>query len=186
MAVKEGLLALLDVGPMHGYQMKNAFEETTAGLWQLNGGQVYTTLDRMVRDGLVKPASDVTADDARQQPYEITEAGRVELGRWWNAVVSDDAPPRDELVLKVLMAIRRDHTHALAVITHQRTALFQLLQQHRRGNRATSESDTQRLADELSVDSLVVRAEADLRWLDLCESRLIRARTAPPTRKAKS
>ncbi len=185
MAVKEGLLALLDVGPMHGYQMKSAFEETTAGLWQLNGGQVYTTLDRLVRDGLVKPASDVVGDDARQQPYEITDAGRQELGQWWIAVVSDEAPPRDELVLKVLMAIRRNHEHALQVITHQRTALFLLLQQHRRTDRPKSETDSQRLADELSVDSLVVRAEADLRWLDLCESRLLRVRTATAQRKAK-
>ena len=112
MAVREGLLALLDDGRRHGYQLKTDFEQATGGVWPLNVGQVYTTLERLERDGLV-----AVAEDNGQKSYELTADGREELGAWWTAVPVDDPPPRDELMLKVLMAIehgpdarpRRDH-----------------------------------------------------------------------------
>src|SRR5690606_37932644 len=53
MAVREGLMALLVDEPRHGYQLKTAFEAATGGVWRLNVGQVYSTLDRLHRDGLV-------------------------------------------------------------------------------------------------------------------------------------
>ncbi len=165
MAVREGLLSLLEPGPRYGYQLKTEFEAVTGGVWTLNVGQVYTTLDRLERDGLVAMSE---ADG--QKSYELTAAGREELGAWWQAIPAEDPPPRDELMLKVLMAIERGREHALAVITRQRTALFTLLQQHRRARPATDSADA--LAAVLVTDALVVRAEADLRWLDLCESRL--------------
>ena len=169
MAVREGLLALLDDGRRHGYQLKTEFEQATGGVWPLNVGQVYTTLERLERDGLV-----AVAEDNGQKSYELTAAGREELGAWWQAVPVDDPPPRDELMLKMLMAIEHGPEHALAVITRHRTALLALLQLRRRERRddATRPDD---LAAALVADALVVRAEADLRWLDLCESRLTAA-----------
>ena len=166
MAVREGLLALLDDGKRHGYQLKTEFEQATGGVWPLNVGQVYTTLERLERDGLV-----AVAEANGQKSYELTAAGREELGAWWEAVPVDDPPPRDELMLKVLMAIEHGPEHALAVITRHRTALLALLQLRRRESRndAARRDD---LASALVADALVVRAEADLRWLDLCESRL--------------
>ncbi len=172
MAVREGLLALLDEGPRYGYQLKTEFEGATGGVWPLNVGQVYTTLDRLERDGLV-----VTAEHDGQKSYEITPAGREELGAWWEAVPVDDPPPRDELMLKVLMAIEHGTQHALDVLTRQRTALLTLLQLRRRDGRskAAARNGDSELAHQLVADALIVRAEADLRWLDLCESRLIEA-----------
>lgn len=171
MAVREGLLALLDEGRRYGYQLKTEFEGVTGGVWPLNVGQVYTTLDRLERDGLV-----TMAEDDGQKSYEITAAGRETLGEWWQAVPAEDPPPRDELMLKVLMAIEHGHDHALMVITHQRTALLTLLQQRRRegGERESRGGGHghEALASRLVSDALVVRAEADLRWLDLCEARL--------------
>ncbi len=168
MAVREGLLSLLQPGPRYGYQLKTEFEAVTGGVWTLNVGQVYTTLDRLERDGLVHV--DVAADDG-QKSYTLTAAGREELGAWWAAVPAEDPPPRDELMLKVLMAIESGRDHALGVITRQRTALFSMLQHHRRRPLAAA-TDPESLAARLVVDALIVRAEADLRWLDLCESRL--------------
>lgn len=165
MAVREGLLALLDEGPRYGYQLKTQFEGATGGVWPLNVGQVYTTLDRLERDGLI-----ATAEQDGQKSYEITAAGREELGAWWQAVPLDDPPARDELMLKVLLAIEHGPQHALGVLTRQRTALLALLQQRRREGRAGAPAEL--LAQRLVADALVVRAEADLRWLDLCESRL--------------
>jgi DNA-binding PadR family transcriptional regulator len=166
MAVREGLLALLDDGRRHGYQLKTQFEQATGGVWPLNVGQVYTTLERLERDGLV-----AVADENGQKAYEITAAGREELGDWWQTVPVDDPPPRDELMLKMLIAIEHGPDHALGVITRHRTALLALLQLRRRERRDDAARPDD-LAATLVSDALVVRAEADLRWLDLCESRL--------------
>ena len=172
MAVREGLLALLAGGPRHGFQLKHNFEAATGGVWPLNVGQVYQTLDRLERDGLVRVGGDPEAD-GRTQPgqktYELTADGREALGAWWSLMPAEDPPPRDELMLKVLLAIDTSHTHAIQIITQHRSALFSLLQQRRRAPRNDD------LASALVYDALIVRAEADLRWLDLCESRIQRA-----------
>lgn len=177
MAVREGLLALLQDGPRHGYQLKTEFEAATGGVWPLNVGQVYTTLERLERDGLVS----VSEHDG-QKSYRITPDGTAALGDWWSAVPLDEPPPHDELMLKVLMAIEVDAEHALTVVTQQRTALLGLLQQRRRASKASpSESTAAGVAAALVNDALVVRAEADLRWLDLCEARLTATRHADRT-----
>lgn len=176
MAVREGLLALLHEGPRHGYQLKTEFEAATGGVWPLNVGQVYTTLDRLERDGLVEVRTGVTDAAPGQKIYAITTAGIDELGAWWEAVPSDEPPPRDELLLKVLMAIDRGREHALAVVTHQRTVLLSLLQVKRRERNAQAAAigatDGEGLAARLVTDALIARAEADLRWLDTCEAQL--------------
>src|SRR6266508_2292763 len=84
MSVKHGLLALLERGPMYGYQLRVAFEESTGGTWPLNIGQVYTTLSRLERDGLVRPLPE---NDAGQRPYRITDAGRADLAVWFTATM---------------------------------------------------------------------------------------------------
>ncbi len=170
MSVRAGLLALLDAGPSHGYQLKSEFEAVTGGVWVLNVGQVYTTLDRLCRDGLVDVEIHTDESGVDQKRYAITAAGREELGTWWDATPGDEPPPRDELQLKVLMAISRGPGHALGVITRQRSALTALLQQRRRDARSASGD----LAAAVILDALITRAEADLRWLDLCEARLVR------------
>jgi DNA-binding PadR family transcriptional regulator len=166
MAVREGLMALMAGEPRYGYQLKTAFESATGGVWRLNIGQVYTTLDRLQRDGLVAVAA-----GGEQKRYSLTPGGEEALGAWWHMTPSDEPPPRDELQLKVLLAIDHGPEHALAVITRQRTALTRLLQHHRRSHPA---GDAAPLAEALVADALAVRAEADLRWLDLCESRILR------------
>jgi DNA-binding PadR family transcriptional regulator len=168
MAVKEGLLALLEQGSRYGYQLKTEFEAATGGVWPLNVGQVYTTLERLERDGLVE-----MAEREGQKSYSITVSGLQALGEWWDAVPADEPPPRDELMLKLLMAIEHGPTHAITVLTRQRTALLSMLQQRRRLRpAAVSGIAGEELAAALVNDALVVRAEADLRWLDLCEARL--------------
>jgi DNA-binding PadR family transcriptional regulator len=175
MGVREGLLALLDREPAHGYQLKTGFEAATGGVWSLNVGQVYTTLERLERDGLV--ASEETDEQTGKRPYRITAAGTDALGAWWAATPSDDPPPRDELMVKVLLAIAHDQRRALDVVTTQRNALMTLLQKRRREMAAAAAAHAaDPLVDQLVGDALVVRAEADLRWLDLCEDRLMAAR----------
>ena len=173
MTVKHGLLALLQEEPHYGYQLKVEFESVTGGVWPLNVGQVYTTLDRLERDGFVE----MELGDDEQKLYSITVKGLGELGDWWQAIPTDDPPPRDELMLKILMAIEHGADHALAVVTRQRSALTALLQARRRERRphppGSRPPGGEALAALLVTDALIVRAEADLRWLDVCEARII-------------
>jgi DNA-binding PadR family transcriptional regulator len=181
MGVREGLLALLDGEPRYGYQLKTAFEATTGGVWPLNIGQVYTTLDRLNRDGHVAEVG--PGDDAGRRTYTITEDGRAELARWLGASPADAPPPRDELMLKVLLALGTASVDGREVIQGQRTGIVEALQAHRRRLRAETGRDDG-LVSRLVVDALVLRLEADLRWLDLCEERLIAQAGTEPTRRA--
>lgn len=178
MSIRHGLLALLRDEPKHGYQLKTEFERATGGMWTVNVGQIYTTLDRLVRDGAVDVSR---AGDGDQKQYRLTPDGFAELGAWWDAHPREDPPPRDELMVKVLLAIATRPDDALSVVTAQRTAVLELLQRRRREQRATAAAGAS-LAQQLADDALVVRAESDLRWLDLCESRLV---AGPSTRSPK-
>jgi DNA-binding PadR family transcriptional regulator len=166
-AVREGLLALLSERPSLGYQLKTGFEAATGGVWPLNVGQVYTTLDRLTRDGYVE-----SAERDGQRSYRITADGVAELGSWWEAVPGEEPPQRDELMLKVLLAVSRGRGHGLEVINQQRTAVMTLLQKRRRALRSPGRK-AESLAQQLVTEALIARAEADLRWLDRCEERLL-------------
>ena len=167
MAVRQGLLALVDRRPAYGYQLKTEFEAATGGVWPLNVGQVYATLDRLARDGFV-----ASEEHDGQRSYRLTEAGIDELGVWWETVPGDEPPPRDELTVKVLLAIAHGKDRGLDVITQQRNALLVLLQRRQRATARRPAQSANALVDQLVRDALIVRAEADLRWLDLCEERV--------------
>src|SRR3712207_4369424 len=102
MSIRHGLLALLERGPMYGYQLRAAFEESTGATWPLNIGQVYTTLARLERDGMVRPLPE---NDGGQRPYEITDGGRGELAMWFATPINRTDRPRDELTIKLALAI---------------------------------------------------------------------------------
>ena len=166
MAVREGLLVLLTEGERYGYQLKTEWESATGGIWTVNVGQIYSTLDRLVRDGLVEVDE---RDD--QKLYRLTLAGKSELDEWWRALPAAAPFERNGLVVKVLLALRAGTEHGLDIITRHRTALTASLQATRRSMRTRSvDADlTQTLLD----DALITRIESDLRWLDQCERRLL-------------
>jgi DNA-binding PadR family transcriptional regulator len=171
MSVKQGLLALLATEPQHGYQLKVAFEHGTGGVWPLNVGQVYTTLDRLVRDGLVDGEDE--PDEEGRRHYRLTAAGRDQLAAWFAEAVEREASQRDELLVKVLLAAAVDGVDTAGVIQTQRSHLLSLLQGYRR--RQSKPDVKADLAATLALDALIARTEADARWLDLCESRLTSA-----------
>lgn len=176
MTVRMGLLALLDAGPSHGYQLKAAFEARTGGVWPLNVGQVYTTLERLRADGLVEALpveEDADGSGRDRRPWQLTTAGKAAVDDWFDAPAVDAAPPREEFLAKVLLAIGRSPTHAFAVIDRQRTELYRLAQQHRRSRRRTDPPDADpvtAIAADLMAEVVAARHEADLRWLDHCEA----------------
>jgi DNA-binding PadR family transcriptional regulator len=181
MSVRLALLALLEQGPMYGYQLRAEFEERTGATWPLNVGQVYTTLTRLERDGMVAGEG---ADDEGHVVYRVTEAGRHEVASWFTTPVARTQPPRDELAIKLALAVTVPGVDVGAVIQQQRGATMSALQDYTRLKRRGPDAGDRRedLAWGLVLDSLVFAAEAEIRWLDHCEARLRRSQLgARPT-----
>lgn len=169
MAIREGLLALLEEGPAYGYALKTTFEERTGGTWPLNIGQVYTTLGRLERDGLVESAGQT---EAGYPLYALTAAGREAVAAWFAAPVSRERAERDELAIKLALAITAPGVDVRALVQTQRSESMRTLQQLTRLKAgADTDSDAAWL---LVLDRLIFDAEAELRWLDHCESRVVR------------
>jgi DNA-binding PadR family transcriptional regulator len=175
MSVRHALLALLSEGPKYGLQLREEFEARTGEVWPLNVGQVYTTLGRLERDGLVE--SEGTGDDGPQKGFRITADGAQELATWLRTPPDLASPPRDELVMKVLVALRVPGTDLPEVIQVHRKYLVQLMQQWTRIKEDEGESD---LGLALVVDAELFRLEAVIRWLDAADGRLKRAAVEPP------
>ena len=173
MPVRHGLLALLQRGPMYGYQLRAQFEASTGATWPLNIGQVYTTLARLERDGYVEPDPD-TDDDGRST-YRLTDAGREELATWFATPLARQARPRDELAIKLAMALTTPGVDVRAVIQAQRSSTLRTLRDLTRlKTQADAEADAAGL---LVNESTIFHAEAAARWLDHCEAQL--SGTAP-------
>jgi DNA-binding PadR family transcriptional regulator len=170
MSVRHGLLALLERGARYGYQLRAEFEQATGGTWPLNIGQVYTTLSRLERDGLVRALPE---NDGGQRPYEITPDGRAELALWFASPIQRSDRPRDELAIKLALALTTPGVDVHAVVQAQRTATVRTLQELTR-LKAASEPTRQDLAWRLVLESMVFQAEAEVRWLDHCEASLAR------------
>lgn len=184
MSVRQALLALLEQGPMYGYQLRAEFEQRTGSTWPLNVGQVYTTLTRLERDGLVEGIDDAGVDVGDDQGaahgavYRVTPAGRDEVAAWFTTPVARTQPPRDELAIKLAIAVTVPGVDVGRVIQQQRSATMTALQDYtrlKRGGRAAAPADRADMAWSLVLDSLVFGAEAEIRWLDHCEARLRRA-----------
>jgi len=165
---------------MYGAQLRSEFESRTGGTWPLNVGQVYTTLARLERDGLVEAAGG--ADDDGRIDYRLTDLGRSEVQRWWTAPVDRSDTPRDELVIKLALAVTVPGVDVKRVVQTQRTATLRHLQDLTKLKRASSDEAAGRneLAWLLVLDNLVYAAEAEIRWLDHVESRLAREATRAP------
>src|SRR3954454_18637484 len=172
MSIRYGLLALLERGPSHGYQLRAEFDLATGSTWPLNVGQVYTTLDRLERDGLV--AQDGDPDSDGRIAYRITEAGRVELATWFASPVTRQGAPRDELAIKLALAVTTPGVDVVSVVQTQRGATMTSLQERTR-LKTRADGDPGDLAWSLVLDALLFRAEAEIRWLDHCERRVARA-----------
>jgi len=179
MSIRQGLLALLVEGPRHGYQLRQEFDARTGATWPLNIGQVYTTLGRLNRDGLVESMGD--GDDSHKL-YALTAVGRAAVDEWFSTPVQLPDRPRDELAIKLAMAAATPGVDLAAVVQAQRTATVGAIQDYTRLKLdADPDADVGWL---LILDSLLFQAEAEIRWLDSCEQRLTgrRAGRRTPTR----
>ena len=165
MSVRHALLALLSGGPKYGMQLRDGYEGSTGDVWPLNVGQVYTTLQRLQRDGFV--ASDDSSSDDRQKRFRITEEGRSDLVQWLYTPPGPAAPPRDELVTKVLVAELVPGVDVHQVIQAHRRQVIELMQQWTRFKDEQSEVD---VAFALVVEAELLRLGAIVRWLDFADA----------------
>jgi DNA-binding PadR family transcriptional regulator len=175
MSVKHSLLALLERGPAYGYQLRAAFESATGNTWPLNIGQVYTTLNRLERDELVEAMPE---NESGQRPYRITESGRRHLAGWFASPVQAADRPRDELTIKLALAVTTPGVDVADVIQRQRSATLRLLQEYTRLKAAEERAE---LAWRLVLESMIFRAEAEIRWLDHTESVVARSDLPAPS-----
>ena len=176
MSVRHALLALLSEGPKYGLRLREEFEAGTGEVWPLNIGQVYTTLQRLERDGLIE-SDDDDERDSPQKRFRITAEGEHELGAWLRTPPDMSSPPRDELVIKVLVALLVPGTDVHDVIQAHRRYLVELMQQWTRIKEADAGRD---LALGLAVDAELFRLDAVVRWLDAADGRIKRAAAEPP------
>src|SRR5579872_4372471 len=175
MSIRHALLALLSEGPKYGLQLRQEFEARTGEVWPLNVGQVYTTLQRLERDGLVE--SDDGAEEGPQKGFRITAGGEHELATWLRTPPDLSMPPRDELVIKVLVAWQLPGVDVREVIQTHRRYLVELMQQWTR----LKEDEAQFvLGFALAVDAELYRLDSVVRWLDTADARFRRAAAEPP------
>lgn len=172
MSVRMGVLALLVDGPGYGYQLRGEFEQRTGGSWPLNIGQVYTTLDRLERDGLVARGD---ADEDGHVVYTATDAGRDAVTRWFSEPVPAKRG-RDELAIKFALAVTVPGVDVERLVQVQRGAAVRNLQDLTRLKRTADPAED--LAWSLVLESMVFQAEAEVRWLDHVESSVSRYRPA--------
>ena len=170
MSIRHALLALLGEGPKYGLQLREEFEARTGEVWPLNVGQVYTTLQRLERDGLVE--SDGSGGEGPQKAFRITADGERELATWLRTPPDLTAPPRDELVIKVLVALRLPGVDVQEIIQVHRRYLVELMQEWTRLKEDEARFD---LGLALAVDAELFRLDAVVRWLDAAGGRLKRA-----------
>ena len=172
MTVRHAVLALLSEGPKYGLQLRHEFEAGTGEVWPLNVGQVYTTLQRLERDGLIESEAGAGA----QKRYRITAEGSQDLSAWLGPPANGGAPPREELVIKVLVAARVPGVDVVLLVqAHRRWAVEQM--QYYTGLKKDAGEDDVGLL--LVADAEIYRLDAVTRWLDAADARLKRLSTTP-------
>ena len=169
MSVRQSLLAILAQDPCYGYQLRHEFDRRTGSVWPLNVGQIYNTLERLERDGLVVRSG---ADELGHVYWEITDAGRADADRWMSSPVTRTQTTRDELAIKVAIAATLPGSDASAVIAAQRDASVAHLASLRGVRSSRDDSSPEGLAWSLVMDSMILATESELRWLDHVETRL--------------
>jgi DNA-binding PadR family transcriptional regulator len=169
--MRYALLALLSDGPSYGWKLRQDFEERTGDVWPINGGQVYTTLQRLERDALIE--SDEVDGEGAQRRFRLTQAGRGELNQWLQTPPDLSAPPREDLVIKVMVALGVRGVDARSVLQVHRKYLVEVMRDYARVTDATPADVNLAMV----ADAEIFRLDAQVRWLDSVEQRLAESKT---------
>ncbi len=166
MSVRQAILGLLSDGPLHGYELKQLYEHRLVPGGQLNFGQVYTSLDRLNRDGLVVSDHVARAGSPDRKVYSLTAAGQAALAEWLSTPSGVDLDLRNETYLKLMIAERLPDGDPLAVIRIERRSSFERLHEVKQAHVRDGGADQ---PTTLLLELAALRLEAFLKWLDRCE-----------------
>jgi len=174
MSVKYAMLGILAEKDLHGYELKTSFDEKVGEFWSLNYGQIYTTLDRLEKDDLV--TYDRQTQDRRpdRKIYSITRKGRKELDEWLSAPVNRVRALRDEFFIKLVFMAKNNPTPVLDLIEKQKALYLKQMNRltHQKVELKKKHKVPDALTTELLMDAGLFHAEADIKWLTLCESKI--------------
>ncbi|HWS34374.1 MAG TPA: PadR family transcriptional regulator [Actinoplanes sp.] len=166
MSVSFALLGLLENGPRHGYDLKRSYDEAFGRDRSLHYGQVYSTMARLLKNGLVEVETE-PGDGPDRKRYAITDAGITDIATWISQPEKPEPYLQSTLYTKVVLALMTGR-NAAEVLDTQRAEHLRLM---REMTRRKAQGD---LADELICDHALFHLEADLRWLELTTDRLDR------------
>jgi DNA-binding PadR family transcriptional regulator len=169
MATSEVLLAVLRGGPAHGYDVKHAHDRWFPDSRPLAFGQVYSTLARLERDGLVEVVETRVEGGPERIVYALTEAGLDRLERWLAEPSDLASTGAEEIVRKTVAALRTGDDPGGYLARQRATHLRRM-----RELSTSSGSDTDPAA-RLARDHLVAHLDADLRWLETAAARVAAA-----------
>ncbi len=171
MTIKHAILGLLSQGPRHGYELRSAYENELVPQSKLNAGQVYTTLDRLRREALAEVRH--VGQDRRpdRKVYALTPAGREALDHWMLNAAPADLDLRNQVFMKLMLAVRLPDHDPLAVIHQERRTARGRLEEVRSAT-LKAEADGAPLSITLLLDLAASKLESLLSWLERCERRL--------------
>jgi DNA-binding PadR family transcriptional regulator len=178
MTVKHGILGLLALQPRYGYELRAAFLAVVGGeqIWDLKPAQIYSTLARLEKAGLVRAVGGRKVRNPDKRVFDITARGRGELERWFEV----NEPPdhqRDQTYLKMVLSLATGLADSRKILSKERAMLYREL--HQATTRRSETDPGHELALILLLDKTIMHLEADLRWLDMLESRLDEIKSQP-------
>lgn len=164
------LLALLAKEPAHGYELKSRLEEILGAAYPTpNIGQIYLTLQRLERAGLVRSQDVVQSDRPNKRVYEVTPSGREAVDAWLEAP-SDGPRVRDDFFMKLALGPLSGDVDRLGLINRQRR--YYLAQVRELAALAAENTEGNPIA-RLLADGAMLHVQADLDWLERCQQELV-------------
>ncbi|MCL6471386.1 MAG: PadR family transcriptional regulator [Firmicutes bacterium] len=170
MSVKYGILAALSKKPFHGYDLKQEIEAELGANWSINYGQIYSTLDRLERDGFIVQSGIVTVSNAPERKlYTITPAGQDELNKWFLTPLIKVEGLRDEFYAKLVLSLTSNVSAEDVLKIQRRAELLKLRELIKLKEEADPANELRWI---MQLDLAILHTEATMRWLSMCEVRL--------------
>ena len=174
MSVKYAMLGILAKKDLHGYELKSSFDEKVGEFWSLNYGQIYTTLDRLEKEDLVTHDRQIQDKRPDRKIYSITRKGRKELHDWLSTPISRVRALRDEFFIKLVFVDKDNPAPVLELIEKQKALYLKQMNRltHQKVDLKKKPKAPDALTTELLMDAGLFHAEADIKWLTLCGSKI--------------